>query len=105
MAGCFSGTPRAQQRSSRLQGYNLRVRWDSISQSLLPRLALPPRDMGLAALALALGLALSGCQKIRTTDLTPLDKAGMAFNDVEQLRRMDLSGAEVQQVAASRQAW
>ncbi len=60
--------------------------------------------MGLASLALALGVALSGCQKMHTTDLTPLDKAGVEFNDVQQLRGMDLSDAEVQQIATARLA-
>jgi hypothetical protein len=53
---------------------------------------------------LALGLALAGCDKIHSTDLTPLDKAGVEFNDVQQLRGMDLSDAEVQQVATARQS-
>ena len=49
-------------------------------------------------------LALTGCHKMHTTDLTPLDKAGVQFNDVEQLRGMDLSDAEVQKVAGARQS-
>lgn len=56
----------------------------------------------LAAFVFALAFALSGCRKLHTTDLTPLDKAGMEFNYVQQMRGMDLSDAEVQQVATAR---
>ena len=52
---------------------------------------------------MAAGLPLSGCNKIRSADLTPLDKAGVWFNDVEQLRALNISDAEVQQLVAARQ--
>jgi hypothetical protein len=59
----------------------------------------------LSPLALILvALASGGCKKTHTTDLTPLDRAGLWFNDVQQLRDLDLSDAEVQQLAAARQS-
>jgi hypothetical protein len=63
-------------------------------------LPLPLLAVGLTALA----FLAAGCQKIHTTDLTPLDKAGVEYNDVQQLRAMNLSDAEVQQVATARQS-
>jgi hypothetical protein len=68
---------------------------------------LKPGDSGrgvLPVLCLAiLGLALGGCRHIRSTDMSPLDKAGMYFNSVEQLRQLGVNDAEVQQLVAARQ--
>jgi hypothetical protein len=62
-------------------------------RTLLPLLAL-----------IVAALVSAGCNKTHTTDLTPLDKAGVWFNDVQQLRDLDLTDAEVQQLAAARQS-
>src|ERR1700674_1991462 len=68
-------------------------------------LRFPSRSILWLPLALILtALALGGCNKTRTTDLTPLDKAGVWFNDVQQLRDLALSDAEVRQLAAARQS-
>ncbi len=52
---------------------------------------------------MAAGLSLSGCNKIRKTDLTPLDKAGIYFQDAGQFRALNVTDAEVQELIAARQ--
>jgi hypothetical protein len=54
--------------------------------------------------AILAGLASTACNKTHTTDLTPLAKAGVLFSDVQELRDLNLSDAEVQQLAAARQS-
>ena len=51
-----------------------------------------------------MALTAGGCKRNQTTDLTPLDKAGVWFNDVQQLRDLGLTDAEVQQVAMTKQS-
>jgi hypothetical protein len=46
----------------------------------------------------------SGCRGTRTTDMSPLDKAGVWFTGVEELRKLNLNDAEVQQLILARQA-
>jgi hypothetical protein len=48
--------------------------------------------------------ALTGCQKLHRTDLTPLAQAGMYFSNVQQLRQLGLSDSEVPQLVDARQA-
>jgi hypothetical protein len=52
---------------------------------------------------MAAGLSLSGCNKIRKTDLTPLDKAGIYFQNVDLFRALNVTDAEVQELIAARQ--
>jgi hypothetical protein len=56
----------------------------------------------LAIVALAFGLG--GCKKTQHTDMTQLDQAGMWFNSVEQLRQLNVTNQEVQQLVVGRQA-
>jgi hypothetical protein len=56
------------------------------------------------ACLLGAALALAGCSKLHRTDLKPLDQAGMYFNNVEQLRQLGVSDAEVAQLVPARQA-
>ena len=53
---------------------------------------------------LAASLTLGGCKKIHRTDMTALDTAGMGFTNVEQLRQIQVTDAEVQQLAIVRQS-
>lgn len=54
-------------------------------------------------LSLTAGLSL-GCNQLHKTDLTPLDRAGVWFQNVEQLRTLNVTDAEVQELIAARQA-
>ncbi len=59
------------------------------------------------ALALTAALALvftPACKRVHRTDTRPLDQAGMWFNSVEELRRMDITDAEVAELAKARKA-
>lgn len=61
----------------------------------------------LLALGLAVVLALllvPACKRAQRTDTRPLDQAGMWFNSVEELRQMEITGAEVAELAKARQS-
>src|SRR2546427_6237951 len=51
-----------------------------------------------AALVLAALLLLAGCDKVRPTNMTPLDAAGMHSDSIEQLHRYQINDDEVQQL-------
>jgi len=56
-------------------------------------------------LALALvTLAASGCQRLKPLDTQPLDQAGMWYGSVQQLRSLDVTQAEIAQLALARDA-
>jgi hypothetical protein len=82
--------------SARIEAYNLHVyaahHWIVIPRSLL-----------FVCLFLA-GTAGVGCRGMRDTDMTPLDKAGVLFSRVEELRDLNLTDAEVQQLLLARQS-
>jgi hypothetical protein len=48
--------------------------------------------------------ALSGCKSAPKVDPSPLEQAGMYFNNVAQLRELNLTQDEVSQLAQARQA-
>jgi hypothetical protein len=48
--------------------------------------------------------ALSGCKSTPKVDPSPLEQAGMYFNNIEQLRELGLTQDEVSQLAQVRQA-
>ena len=54
-------------------------------------------------LALITVAILSGCNKFRSTDMTPLDRAGVWFNNIEKLLELDVTDAEVEQLVSVRQ--
>jgi hypothetical protein len=66
----------------------------------------PPVVPGrLTASALLATLALfAGCKSAPKVDASPLEQAGMYFNDVAQLRPLHLTQAEIGQLAQARQA-
>jgi hypothetical protein len=55
---------------------------------------------GLAVVA----LFATGCQRLHHTDTRPLDQAGMWFASIEELRKLDVTDAEVAQLTRARQA-
>lgn len=54
-------------------------------------------------LALAM-LAVPGCKRLRSTDTRPLDKAGMWFRSIDELRGLGITDAEVAELAKAREA-
>lgn len=58
----------------------------------------------LIAVALSSALAAGGCKHAPTLDTRPLDQAGMWFESVQQLRELNVSQAEIAQLARARDA-
>jgi len=58
----------------------------------------------LLGLLLAFLLLLSACKRAKQTDTAPLDQAGMWFNSVSELRTLNVSNAEIGELAKARQA-
>lgn len=56
------------------------------------------------ALSVLVLLAVSGCNKTRSSDAGALDEAGVWFDSVDQLREFHMNDAEVQQLIVARQA-
>jgi hypothetical protein len=64
-----------------------------------------PRAQGVSVcILLGLLVALSGCQSSPKADPSPLEQAGMYFNDIAPLRELHLTQDEVSQLAQARQA-
>ncbi len=49
-------------------------------------------------------LFVTGCKKMHSTDTRPLDQAGMWFGSIEDLRKLNVTDAEVNELAKARQA-
>ena len=49
-------------------------------------------------------VCLAACNRVKPVDLRPLDKAGMWFQSLEDLRKLDPSDAEIAQLVLARQA-
>ena len=58
----------------------------------------------LFGLLLAFLLLPSACKRAEQTDTAPLDQAGMWFNSVSELRTLNVSNAEIGELAKARQA-
>ena len=56
------------------------------------------------ACTVLLSCALQGCSKLKPADVRPLYSAGMGYDAVNQLKQMDITPAEVADVAQARQA-
>jgi hypothetical protein len=54
--------------------------------------------------ALAAALAFLGCHNVPPLDTTPLDNAGMSYDAENQLKALDVTPAEIAQIAAARQS-
>jgi hypothetical protein len=71
------------------------------------QLALPRRPVafGLPAIAfLALAFAVSGCHRLKPVDTAPLDQAGMSYDAIQQLKKLDITTPEISEIAQVRQA-
>ncbi len=65
------------------------------------------RALILAAYLLAAAIAaiiLFGCKRLHPTDTTPLDKAGMWYRSIEELRGLDVTDAEVAELVKAHDA-
>jgi hypothetical protein len=62
------------------------------------------RPVPLLAGVLLAALAFSGCQKIHQSDMMPLNRAGMDFGSLEQLRKIGVSDSEVAELVPVRQS-
>jgi hypothetical protein len=62
------------------------------------KISLSGKALPAAALALLLGV-LPGCRKIHRTDFTPLDGVGFSYTREEDLRALDITDAEVAELA------
>lgn len=73
--------------------------------SCWPRAAGSRRGYFVVCLALSLiALLVPGCKRLRHTDTRPLDQAGMWFGSIEELRKLDVTDAEVVELVKTRQA-
>jgi hypothetical protein len=52
---------------------------------------------------MAAGLSLTNCSKMHKADPTPLDLAGVWFQDIQPFRDLNVTDAEVQEMVAARQ--
>ncbi len=78
-----------------------------MSFSLLSRTGTrPTARRALAVLLVLAAMAASGaaCKRLRRTDTTPLDKAGMRFRSIEELRGLEITDTEVAELVKARQA-
>ena len=57
-----------------------------------------------AILFLSLILAVAGCERMMPLDTKPLDNAGMAYSAIKQLQALDITTAELTEVAKARAA-
>jgi len=67
----------------------------------------PARFLGSAAFALALSIAVlcaASCRKLHRTDLNPLDNVGMSYSSDQELRGLDVTDAEVVELAKAKRA-
>jgi hypothetical protein len=62
------------------------------------------RSRLLFGLLLSSLLLLSACKRTEQADTAPLDQAGMWFNSVGELRTLNVSNAEISELAKARQA-
>jgi hypothetical protein len=56
------------------------------------------------ALAAALALSCVGCSRMKPVDTSPLDMSGMNYNAIQQLNKLNITTAEVGEIAKARQA-
>ena len=71
------------------------------------RLAAPRRrilTVCLGVVAALAGMSLPGCKQLHPTDTRPLDKAGMWYASIQELRELDVTDAEIAELAKTRQA-
>src|SRR5580692_8416832 len=64
----------------------------------------PMRPGFLGTVLLAASLTLSACKSAPKTDTAALDQAGMWFNSITELKTLNVSNAEISELAIARQA-
>jgi len=62
------------------------------------------RTASLAAGLVLIALLAPGCKRLHRTDTRPLDQAGMWFGSIQELRALEVTDAEVAELAKARQA-
>jgi hypothetical protein len=60
------------------------------------------RDIAVAFLAL--GFVVTGCHRLQPLDTSPLDRTGMSYDAIQQLKKFDITVPEVAEIAQARQA-
>ncbi len=81
----------------------LLFRRDGLWGTYRPPITAPCRVILVACLVLAV-MAVPGCKRLRRTDTQPLDKAGMWFRSIDELRGLGITDAEVAELAKAREA-
>src|SRR5579863_4959944 len=81
-------------------GYLLAYRLGEM-RSRLPRWRAP---LELFSLLIALAFIVAGCHSIPPVDTKPLDTAGMSYDAIKELAALNISTAEVAQVAKARES-
>jgi len=61
------------------------------------------RSVASVSLVGALALFAAGCHSVPPVDTKPLDAAGLTYDSIKQLQALDITTAEVAEVAAARQ--
>ena len=56
-----------------------------------------------AAVLVALVFAVTGCHDLKPLDTAPLDQAGMSYDVIQQLKKLDISAPEIAEIAQVRQ--
>src|SRR5579872_7088435 len=62
------------------------------------------RFRGILPVLATVALLVSGCQRMKPLDTSPLDSSGMTYDAVEQLRGLKVTPGEIGEVAKARQA-
>jgi hypothetical protein len=57
-----------------------------------------------AIFSLTLMMVVAGCQRMMPLDTKPLDSAGMSYAAIKQLQALDITGAELNEIAKARTA-
>lgn len=62
------------------------------------------RSRRILPVLVAAALLTSGCQRMKPLDTSPLDASGMNYDAIEQLKGLNITAAEVSEIAKVRQA-
>jgi hypothetical protein len=73
------------------------------SDRLAPRRR-PSASFALAVAFVALACAVAGCHRLQPLDTSSLDRSGMSYDAIQQLKKLDITVPEIAEVAQARQA-
>lgn len=71
------------------------------------RLAFPRRPVASCVPAvafLALAFSVVGCQRLQPLDTSPLDRCGMSYDAIQELKKLNITASEIAEIAQARQA-